>query len=114
VRYRHDAGVAAAVRRRLARVSPKAWLSFTALAGAMRIKPSTLRHHLHDEGQSYAAIKDEIRRDFATEMLVNTQATIADVAAELGYSEPSAFFRAFRKWTGKTPDEFRRLSRENA
>jgi AraC-like DNA-binding protein len=111
VRYRHDAGVAAGVRRRLSRVPPKAWSGFAGLASEMHMKPSTLRHRLHDEGQSYATIKDDIRCGLATDMLTNTKDSIGDIAAELGYSEPSALFRAFRKWTGKTPDEFRRHSR---
>jgi AraC-like DNA-binding protein len=43
-------------------------------------------------------------------MLLNTSKTIGDIAAQLGYSEPSAFFRAFRKWMSKSPDAFRRQS----
>jgi len=70
--------------------------------------PSTLRHRLHDEGQSYAAIKDDIRRDLAVELLLNTSMSIGEIAVQLGYSEPSAFFRAFRKWMGKSPEVFRR------
>jgi AraC-like DNA-binding protein len=111
VRYRYDAGIAANVRRRLVDMPTSAWSTFEELAAAMRIPASTLRHRLHDEGQSYAAIKDDIRRDLAVDLLGNTSKTIADIAAQLGYSEPSAFFRAFRKWTAKTPDAFRR---ENA
>ena len=75
--------------------------------------PSTLRHRLHDEGQSYAAIKDDIRRDLAVDLLLNTSRTIGEIAVQLGYSEPSAFFRAFRKWMGKSPEAFRREEAEN-
>jgi AraC-like DNA-binding protein len=74
----------------------------------MRIPSSTLRHRLHDEGQSYAGIKDDIRRDLAIDMLMNTQKTIGEIAVQLGYSEPSAFFRAFKKWMGKSPEAYRR------
>ena len=108
VRYRYDAGIAAAVRRRLSQVSPASWSGFAALAADMRMPPSTLRHRLHDEGQTYAAIKDDIRRDLAIDMLLNTAKTIGEIAVQLGYSEPSAFFRAFRKWMGKSPEAFRR------
>ncbi|WP_434730340.1 AraC family transcriptional regulator [Rhizobium binae] len=107
VRYRYDAGIAAAVRRRLSQTTPALWLNFASLAAEMRMPPSTLRHRLHDEGQSYAAIKDEIRRDLAAELLLNTSKTISEIAVQLGYSEPSAFFRAFRKWMGKSPETFR-------
>ncbi|TBZ82026.1 AraC family transcriptional regulator [Rhizobium leguminosarum] len=108
VRYRYDAGIAAAVRRRLNLATPAAWSRFTELAADMRMPPSTLRHRLHDEGQSYAAIKDDIRRDLAVELLLNTSMSIGEIAVQLGYSEPSAFFRAFRKWMGKSPEVFRR------
>jgi AraC-like DNA-binding protein len=114
VRYRYDAGLAANVRRRLAGVPPSAWSTFEELATGMRMPASTLRHRLHDEGHSYAAIKDDIRRDRAVDLLINTSMTIADIAAQLGYSEPSAFFRAFRKWTKNTPEAFRRESAERA
>lgn len=94
--------------RRLNLATPSAWSRFTELAADMRMPPSTLRHRLHDEGQSYAAIKDDIRRDLAVELLLNTSMSIGEIAVQLGYSEPSAFFRAFRKWMGKSPEVFRR------
>ena len=58
--------------------------------------------------QSYAGIKDEIRRDLAIEMLLQGENSVGEIAAQLGYSEPSAFHRAFRKWTSKSPAAFRR------
>lgn len=114
VRYRYDAGIAAAVRRRLSQTSPAAWTSFQTLAKDMHMPSSTLRHRLHDEGQSYAGIKDDIRRDLAVDMLMNTQKTIGEIAVQLGYSEPSAFFRAFKKWIGKSPEAFRREEAKSA
>ena len=74
----------------------------------MKMSPSTLRHRLQSEGQSYASIKDEIRRDLAIEMLLHGHSSVGDIAAQVGFSEPSAFHRAFRKWTSKSPAAFRR------
>ncbi|OBZ94932.1 AraC family transcriptional regulator [Pararhizobium polonicum] len=108
VRYRYDAGLAASVRKRLRQAAPTAWSSFSDLAGQMRMSPSTLRHRLHGEGQSYAGIKDEIRRDLAIDLLLHGKSGVGEIAAQLGYSEPSAFHRAFRKWTSKSPSAFRR------
>lgn len=108
LRYRYDAGTAAAVRRRLTQKEPAEWTSFTALAADLRMSSSTLRHRLHDEGQSYAAIKDEIRRDLACGMLTDTAETVSEIATRLGYSEPSAFYRAFRKWMSVSPETFRK------
>ena len=108
VRYRYDAGLAASVRKRLRQVPPAAWSAFDDLAAQMRISPSTLRHRLHAEDQNYAAIRDEIRRDLAIEMLQTTRLGVGEIATRLGFSEPSAFHRAFRKWTTKSPAAFRR------
>jgi AraC-like DNA-binding protein len=108
VRYRYDAGLAATVRKRLRQVPPASWTDFDALAAQMRMSPSTLRHRLQAEGQNYAAIKDEIRRDLSIEMLQKTARSVGEIAARLGFSEPSAFHRAFRKWTGRSPAAFRR------
>ena len=44
-------------------------------------------------------------------MLLNTPQTVSDIAARLGYSEPSAFYRAFKKWMGVSPEAFRKSSR---
>lgn len=108
VRYRYDAGLAASVRKRLRQATPSAWSSFSELAAQMKMSPSTLRHRLQSEGQSYVSIKDEIRRDLAIEMLLHGHSSVGDVAAQVGFSEPSAFHRAFRKWTSKSPAAFRR------
>ncbi|MBW9064887.1 AraC family transcriptional regulator [Rhizobium herbae] len=108
VRYRYDAGIAASVRKRLRQATPSAWSSFSELAAQMKMSPSTLRHRLQSEGQSYASIKDEIRRDLAIKMLLHGHGSVGDIAAQVGFSEPSAFHRAFRKWTSKSPAAFRR------
>jgi AraC-like DNA-binding protein len=69
---------------------------------------STLRHRLHQEGETYQAIKDEIRRGLAVDWLLHSGRGISDIAIDLGFTEPSAFHRAFRKWTMKSPGAFRR------
>jgi AraC-like DNA-binding protein len=108
LRYRYDAGTAAAVRRRLSQKGPANWTSFATLASEMKISPSTLRHRLHDESQSYAGIKDDIRLELAQSLLTNTQQTVSEISIRLGYSEPSAFYRAFKKWLGVSPEAFRK------
>lgn len=110
VRYRYDAGLAASVRKRLRQAPPTSWKAFEDLAAQMRISPSTLRHRLRAEGQSYAAIRDEIRRDLAIEMLQTTTLGVGEIAHALGFSEPSAFHRAFRKWVARSPAEYRRAT----
>ena len=108
VRYRYDAGLAAAIRSRLRQIEPAEWPGFDHLAAQMRMPSSTLRHRLAQEGQTYRAIKDDIRRGLAIEWLVSGTRQVGEIAAELGFAEPSAFHRAFRKWTGQSPAAYRR------
>ena len=69
---------------------------------------STLRHRLGQEGRGYAEIKEEVRRDLAMTLLLEGERTMGEIALELGFAEPSAFYRAFRKWTSKSPGAWRR------
>ncbi len=107
VRYRHDTGLAATVRDHLRDCPPSLWPGFEALAATLDLSPATLRRRLRREGQSFAAIKDELRRQRAQDLLAAGALTVADIAGELGYSEPSAFHRAFLKWTDRQPGAFR-------
>ncbi len=103
VRYRHDQGTAGRVRARLRELAPADWPRFEALAETLRMSPATLRRRLRADGQSFAAIKDELRAVLAERLLAEGRLSIAEIAAELGYSEPSAFHRAFRKRSGHSP-----------
>lgn len=108
VRYRHDQGMTGRIRDQLRTRLPANWPDFDSLADTLGIAPATLRRRLRAEGQSFAALKDDIRNARAQALLRDTDLPVADIAAELGYSEPSAFHRAFRKWTGQSPAAFRR------
>lgn len=108
VRYRHDTGWVAKIRAHLKTVAAADWPTFDALAARLDVPPATLRRRLRSEGQSFAAIKDELRSVMAQALLRDGERSVADIASELGFSEPSAFHRAFRKWTGHSPGAFRR------
>lgn len=107
LKYRHQNGPTARVRAHLCRLPPADWPDFEALAAALHTTASTLRRHLEHEGHSYQAIKDDLRRDLAVDQLCNSASSIADIAHALGFAEHSAFHRAFRKWTGASPGEYR-------
>ncbi|MFT3922185.1 MAG: AraC family transcriptional regulator ligand-binding domain-containing protein [Myxococcales bacterium] len=68
----------------------------------------TLQRRLRDEDTTFAAILDDLRRELAQLYLASPDVSLHEVAFLLGYSEPSAFHRAFRRWTGLTPQAFRR------
>lgn len=82
--------------------------SVQAAAKALGTTPRTLQRRLSDEGLSYATVVEEIRADLARRYLEEERLSVTEVAFLLGYSEASAFARAYRRWTGKSPAEARR------
>lgn len=80
---------------------------FEEVAEELGLTPQTLRRRLKEENSSYQGIKDQVRRDAAIYYLSRPQLGIAEIAHMMGFSEPSTFHRAFKKWTGLTPGEYR-------
>ena len=108
VKYKNGSSLAARVRRRLRQYLPGEVPDFEGLADELNMTAATMRRRLHEEGESYQSIKDQLRRDLAISYLSHSSRSVMDIALELGFSERSAFHRAFRKWTGASPGEFRR------
>ena len=77
------------------------------LAKTFGLSPRTMRRRLRNAGTSYKAILSSVREDLAIQYLRTTRWTIYQIADRLGYSDQSNFGRAFRSWTGKSPQEFR-------
>lgn len=67
----------------------------------------TLRRHLEQCCTSYQQLLNEVRADLAKEYLVGTRLTVEEIAFRLGYSDSANFRRAFKRWTGTTPQHFR-------
>ena len=105
--YRHDREMVNRVRDLLKAAFPDC-PSVARAASHLHVSARTLHRRLDEEGSSYRAIREALRRDLAIARLRNTRRSIADIAAELGYAEPSAFYRAFVAWTGMAPSEYRR------
>lgn len=111
LKYRNRQGWVARVRQRMRTVregeaAGAPWPSLASLARDWRITPSTLRRHLEREGSSYRDIKDQLRRDAAIVHLTDGRHSVGEVGLLLGFREPSAFHRAFKKWTGVRPGEY--------
>jgi AraC-like DNA-binding protein len=81
--------------------------SFEELTGLLNMSARTLRRRLEKEGTSYQRIKDNARRDVAISLLSRDRLTVSDVAEQVGFSDPSAFHRSFKKWTGQSPGSYR-------
>jgi len=71
--------------------------------------PQAMRRLLKKEGTSYKKIKMETRRDLAINRIQKSELSVEDISYSLDFSEPSAFIRAFKSWTGKTPLAYRKL-----
>jgi len=70
--------------------------------------PRTLRRWLSQEGTSWRDLINRIRFERAAQLLQHSPLTLAEVSKDLGYSDPAHFTRAFRRWTGEVPRDFRR------
>src|SRR6266852_6401354 len=81
------------------------------VARRLATTPRTLQRRLARAGTSFDALRDDARKQAAELYLADTTLTITEVAYLLGYSEPTAFHRAFKRWRGTTPQAFRRRRR---
>ncbi len=80
-------------------------------AAALHLTERTLRRKLDAEGSSFQGLKDGLRRDMAIHYLSQPSMPISQISRQLGFSEPSAFTRAFRQWTGELPKTYRDAAR---
>ncbi|WP_338865080.1 AraC family transcriptional regulator [Myxococcus stipitatus] len=81
--------------------------SFGAVARSLRVSPRTLQRWLAEEGHSYASIVEGLRRELSA-IYLRRRMSIAEVSFLLGYAEPAAFHRAFKRWWGMSPERYRR------
>jgi AraC-like DNA-binding protein len=81
------------------------------LARHLHVSVRTLHRHIHEEGSSLQALKEEARRDLASELLYRTDRSVKQVAWAAGFKSEKSFARAFGRWTGKSPGEYRRHAR---
>lgn len=81
------------------------------IADVLRISVRTLSRKLNELGTSHKVLLDEVRASLARRYLLEEQRAVNETAALLGFSEVSAFHRAFRRWYGQSPTEYRRQAR---
>jgi AraC-like DNA-binding protein len=94
------------VRRTLRAAMQSDDAQLDAVAKRLGMTGRSLQRRLRDEGTVFQALRDELRRDLADRYLGQGM-SFAEISFLLGFSEPSAFFRAFKRWTGLTPYERR-------
>lgn len=100
------------VRAALLEGLPSGQVTMSAVARKLALSPRTLQRHVEAEGTSYQLILNEMREALARHYLTTTELPAAEIAFLLGFEEPNSFYRAFRTWTGTTPERVRQtLSR---
>ena len=80
---------------------------FERITDLLHMSAPTLRRRLKREGTTFQELKDTCRRDASIDYLSRPELSINDVAILMGFTDPSAFYRSFKKWTGRTPGEYR-------
>ncbi|MFE5501310.1 AraC family transcriptional regulator [Amycolatopsis japonica] len=107
---RRDYGTSLAdqVRAILARGLGGTWPTSDEVAKRLAMSQQTVRRKLGEEGTSITQLREDILRDAAVASLVRGGETVEELSERLGYSEPSAFRRAFRRWTGSPPGSYGR------
>lgn len=93
--------------RRLLLARPGDFPDLESAARALHTSGRSLRRHLSELGTSYQQVLDEVRKRLALQYLTTTHLPLYEIAFLLGFSDPSNFRRAFKKWTGKSPGDYR-------
>ncbi|MBD9413287.1 AraC family transcriptional regulator [Pseudomonas sp. PDM16] len=99
--------VARRLRRSLEQCLPNGEPSAESLAHGLHLSLRSLQRHLSDEGSSYEQVLADTRRDLALNHLREADCSISEVAYLLGFSDSSSFSRAFKRWTGQSPSQYR-------
>lgn len=104
---RQVGGIAGQVRQQL--LGPLGLVaSLEDVAAAVNMAPRSLRRKLDQEGSSFRAIVEEERRQLAAQLLQSTPMKLDEMAMQLGYTDTASFTRAFRRWYGQSPGEYRK------
>ncbi len=96
-----------ALQQAMVRLMPEATVTLPRLAAELHMSVRTLRRRLKEQDTTYQQFKDNLRKEHAIRWLNQPELKINAVSALLGFDEPSAFHRSFKKWTGMTPGEYR-------
>ncbi len=109
-----SATIAERVRAALLEALPSGSTSMDTIARKLTLSKRTLQRRIEAEATSYQQILDTTRIDLARHYRENTELSVEEISLLLGCSEPNSFYRAFRVWTGTTPDKLRRARATSA
>jgi AraC-like DNA-binding protein len=103
----HNNSLVTQVRAMIGHDFSQGFPSFETISAALHMSAPTLRRRLKSEGTTFQQLKDTCRCEAAKDYLARQEISINQVAVQMGFTDPSAFHRSFKKWTGQTPGEYR-------
>jgi len=109
VKYRDPDSLARRLRQQLREQPPHSWPEAEELARQLHLSAATLRRRLAEEGQTWQGLKDSVRRELAMAWLAEAPLSFESIAERLGFADASSFYKAFRKWSGASPGQYRSL-----
>jgi len=109
-RIRHRDFVAP-VRRAIAELLPSGGADLDHVAARLKLTPAQLRARLSSANTTFSRELNRYRRKLARDLLADTKTPIEDIVRITGFSEPSTFYRAFKRWQGETPLQYRERMR---
>lgn len=108
-----DENIVLAIRHIITSLSPgRAW-AIGPVAEAARMSPRTLQRRLNEANTTFSTLVEDIRMSAAMSMLADTSMTLRGIAHKLRYTDQANFTRAFRRWTGVSPQTYRRQQSTN-
>lgn len=108
------AGIVESVRTIVRQLLPTGAATLEVVAEQFHLHPKTLQRRLSDEGTTFAAQVDQVRRDAADRYLRTTGMSLSHLARELGYAEQSVLTRSCKRWFGSGPAAYRNRTRLRA
>lgn len=96
-----------ACRKLICRLLPTGYLTIEQVSNKLGIPIRTLQRRLDAAGYTYSQLVEAVRLEHACRLLTKSDARMVDIAALLGFRDPSNFNRAFQRWTGLTPKQYR-------
>src|SRR5262249_25587554 len=100
-------GISSNVQRSLVARVAGGDVRMKSIARELGLSARTLQRRLAEEGVTFQELVDEARKQAASRYLNNSHLAIGEVSYLVGFSEPAPFYRAFRRWFGVTPEQFR-------
>ncbi len=108
-----ETGILNKVKRVVFEALPAKNIELSDVAEHLNLTPRTVQRNLAGEGTTFKKLVDEARKEYTLAEIRDTEFSISEVAFRLGYRDLSSFYRAFKRWTGTTPINYREEYQRN-